>query len=535
MKFYVLSALLVISACSFKKNTLANQTQSGHEELYSEPSEADSSEKPGFKKIIIAATNDISGNLGTKAIKIRDNHNKDPLHIEVGGADVFSSYLKILREKNKSVVLVDSGDFLPSDPSDYKSVQDFYSLLNYSAISPGLSDMSMRSTGGMNPVRKFAQESQVPVLTSNLYELKTARGVEWKGTGQYQIAEVNGLKVGIIGLLPDDISSLTPVDNRVGLYLESMLQSTLHQARRLRSLGAQIIIVLTHQGLDCGTAIAETSKLPLSKVNFEPKGDGVCDLKSPLGTYLQRLPARLVDVVVAGRNHRKVANFINDIAVVSNFENGRSFSYVEFTVDEKTSKVVPEMTVIHQPVMICREFFKETNDCYTEDPSVNHKERVPAKFLGVPVERDESLRTKFSKFFDDVSVGFSDPEEMAKELKADIAYRTSHSTNSRLVVLELPGIELSSWLELSYNLEETSHWVPLPFSSKNGHLILTVGGETLSHKKKYRILTDLESLQMKPSLTRFITSDALTALSDISWEGKISSDEVSVVAASPAL
>lgn len=533
MKFYVLSILLVISACSFKKNNLANQTQNGHEELYSEPNDVEeNAEQPGFKKIIIAATNDISGNLGTKAIKIRDNHNKDALHIEVGGVDILTSYLKILREKNKSVVLVDSGDVLPSESSDYKPIQDFYSLLKYNAISPGLTDLSMRSSGGVNPVKAFSEGSQVPVLTSNLYELKTARGVEWKGTSQYQIADVNGIKVGIIGLLPDDISSLTPVNNRVGLYLENMLQSTLHQARRLRSLGAQIIIVLTHQGLDCGVSIAEASKLPLAKVNFEPKKDDICDLKSPLGTYLQRLPARLVDLVVAGRNHHKVANFINDIAVVSGFEDGRSFSYVEFAVDEKTSRVAPDMTVIHQPVMVCREFFKETNDCFTEDPSVNHKERVPAKFLGVPVERDEAMRTKFSKFFDDVSVGSVDPTTMAKEVNADIAYRSSATSRSQLVVLEVSGRDLSAWLDKSYNLEESSHWQPTPFTAKGDDLHFSIGGSGISHERNYRVLTDLESLQMKPALIRFITSTSLTSLSDISWNGKISIDEVSVAAAS---
>lgn len=533
MKYYVLSILLVVYACSFKKNNLDNQTQSGHEELYSEPDDvSDSDVKTGYKKVVIAATNDISGNLGTRAVKIRDNHNKDPLHIEIGGADVLSSYLNILRQKNKSVVLVDSGDILPSDASDYKSIQDFYSLLKYDAISSGLTDMSMRSSAGVNPVKTFSEGSLVPVLASNLYELKTARGVEWKGTSQYHIAEVNGIKVGIIGLFPDDISSLTPVNNRVGLYLENMLQSTLHQARRLRSLGATIIIVLTHQGLDCGVSIAETSKLPLSKVNFEPKKDDACDLKSPLGVYLQRLPARLVDLVVAGRNHKKVANFINDIAVVSGFEDGKSFSYVEFLVDEKTSRVAPELTLIHQPVMVCREFFKETNDCYFEDPSVNHKERIPAKFLGVPVERDEAVRSKFKKFFDDVSVGFSDPTSLSKEVDADLAYRTSTGSSSQMVLIEISGKELSDWLDKSYNLEETTHWQPSPFRAKGNDLEFLVHGSSISFDKKYRILTDLESLQMKPSLATYITSIQLTTLSDLSWNGKISIDEVSTTAAS---
>ncbi|MFL5786400.1 MAG: hypothetical protein ACJ76H_17430 [Bacteriovoracaceae bacterium] len=520
--------LLLIASCSLKKNELANQTQNGHEELYSEPSEISRDNEKGSTRVVIAATNDIGGNFGTQAIKIRDKHNKDALHIEVGGADFLASYLRILRDKYKSVVLVDSGDVLPSEPDELKPAQEFYSLLKYDALSPGLTDFSTRSSGKILPIKKFAETSSVPVLTSNLYELKTARGVEWKGTSQYQLKEVNGVKVGIIGMLPDDVSTLTPVDNRVGLFVENMLQSTLHQARRLRSLGAQVIVVLTHQGLECGQSIADLMKLPLTKVNFEPAKQGVCDMRSPLGEYLLRLPARLVDVVVAGRNHKKIANFVNGIAVISGFDSGKSFSYVELTVDEKSARVDPEKTVIHQPVMICREFFKETNDCYPEDPSINHKERVPAKFLGVQVDRDEDIRTKFKKFFDEVSVGFSIPVlERIRNQNADIAFVPENSGKSYLVVLELSGKELGRWLEKSYNEESAEDWIPSPFTREGEQISIIVHGEPLNLTKTYRVLADLESLQSRSSLRRFIVSATTSSLNEISWKGKMSTDQVS--------
>lgn len=527
-----LVVFLIFQACSFKKNELANQTQNGHEELYSEPESPDNDVDAGTKKIIIAATNDIGGAFGPQAIKVNDKHNKDRLHIEIGGVDYLSSYLRILREKYKSVVLLDAGDFLTADPEDYRFAHEFYSDLHYDAITPGLTDMSSRSGKGTNPVKKFAEDSKVPVLTSNLYELKTARGVEWKGTEQYHLKEINGIKIGIIGLIPDDISALTPVENRVGLYVESMLQSTLHQARRLRSMGAHIIVVLTHQGIDCGNSIAEASKLPLTKVNFEPEKDGICDLKSPLGTYLQRLPARLVDVVVAGRNHRKIANRINGISVISGFESARSFSYVEMTVEDKSGKVFPEKTVIHQPVMICREFFKETNDCYTEDPSINHKERIPAKFLGVQVEPDEEMKKKFSRFFDSVSVGLHDDTDLLKKYSADIIFNAGTSGFTHFVLLEIPGPELSRWLEQNYNEEESHLWAPSPFFRDENTLELNVAGAPLSFQRTYRVLTDLESLQKRVELRKYITTGNLVSLNQESWQGSMNADEVSVISSS---
>ncbi len=531
--FIALIVILVVSSCSFQRKDLANQKQNGHEELYSEPEESGEKKEAGIKKLIIAATNDIGGNFGPQAVKIRDTHNKSPLHIEIGGVDYLSSYLKILRAKHSSVILVDSGDVLPPERDEIALAQDFYSFLKYDAIAPGLTDLSLRSSGGINPVKKFAEGSLVPVLMSNLYELKTALGADWKGTQQYQLKELNGIKVGIIGLLPDDVSSLTPVDNRIGLYVENMLQSTLHQARRLRSLGAQVIVVLTHQGLDCGASIAEAAKLPLSKVNFEPEKEGMCDLKSSLGTYLQRLPAQLVDVVVAGRNHKKVANFINGIAVISGFDSTKSLSYLELSIDEKTGKVIGGKTKIHQPVMICREFFKETNDCYPEDPSINHKERIPASFLGSPVERDDEIKNKFKKFFDDASLSLrQDPEELRIRLKADIVFMPETSGHTHLVILEMTGGELSHWLEAAYNEDEASQWSPSPFERSGNNLILSINGENLIHSQTYRVLTDLEALQERMALRKFISKSGLVSYSEESWKGSLHTDEVTLSAAS---
>ena len=108
-----------------------------------------------------------------------------------------------------------------------------------------------------NLIKYFSAKSKTPLILSNLYEVKTARAVEWTGTLPYLIREVNGVKVGILGLIPDDVVELTPIDNRIGLYVDSMLESTLRQSRLLRSLGAEIIVVLTHQGLTCGEELAQ--------------------------------------------------------------------------------------------------------------------------------------------------------------------------------------------------------------------------------------------------------------------------------------
>lgn len=532
MKISLVIVLTLLGSCSFKKKELANQTQEGHEELYSEPEDVLKKIPKGKKRLLVVATNDIGGSLGPQSVKVKDSHHKDSQRIEIGGVDAFASYLQILKKKAGALLLVDSGDLLPPNPEDYSAVQEFYETLGYDALAPGLSDFGMRSPKGQNPVRSFAQDSKVPVLTSNLYEMKSARAVEWKGTAPYALKEISGIKVGIIGILPDDIPKLTPLDHRVGLFVEKSIQSTLHQARRLRSLGAQAIVVLTHQALDCGLDLAEESKLPLKKVNFDPRKDGVCDTNGLLGSYLARLPAKLVDVVVAGRSHQKVANFINGIVVVSGFDSLKSFSTIELFFDETTGKLLSEDTVIHQPVMVCREFFKETTDCFPEDPSVDHKSRIPAKFLGETVTPDEGLRLKFKKFFEDPALGiYWDNDRLYENFQADLIYRPVTEGHTHLVKLELSGAELRDWLERSFNLEGADSWFPNPFSVKDGLLTFSIGSEDVLTDKTYAVLTDLETLQGKITLRHFISSSAIRTLTEVAWSGALSSDAVSTKAA----
>lgn len=528
MKIFFCATILFIASCSFKTSQLENQTIKGHQELYSEPSEAKLQELGAYeKRVIIAATNDLHGNYDADTIIFSDKENKKDLKIRIGGKDIIKSHFDILRETYKNVVLVDSGDIF-SKASDLQSVKNFYADNNYDAVTVGLRDFNLKVSSDVSSnaklIQKFAKTSKVPVLLTNLYELKTARVVEWEGTKSHLITDTNGVKVGIIGLIPDDIVAQTPVKNRVGLYVENMLLSTLRHARLLRSLDAEVIVVLTHQGIDCVNELASETKLPSVKVNFEPNREKVCDLKNALGEYLERLPRYLVDVVVGGRNHLKMANFVNGTLVMGSFAEGKSFSYAEFVVNTKNKKIVPDKTVVHQPVFFCQEFFKETNDCFYEDESVNHKHRVPATFLGKPVvavnvAMDERMKV----------VSPSKPLAISKSLvqfKADLSYVPENSGETQLFVMAITGREMMKILEEDFNQDRKDDWQPSPFLFKDQELTISIAGLKLEMNKTYRVLTDLESIQKHSSLIKQVGNLESEALMNHSW-ASLEEDSVS--------
>jgi hypothetical protein len=524
MKYIALS-LLILSACSFKKNPLSDQALEGHEELYSEPTAPKDIElPPNVKRIVIAATNDMEAEYSVQNFEIKDEHNEKPLSVEIGGEDVISQYFSILREQYKNVLLLDSGDLF-SGNSRVKDVQKFYAFQNYDAITLGLGDFNLKLPSKMNSYteffKSFAKSSKTPLIISNLYDLKSARHVEWKGSSPYLLKEIDGIKVGIIGLIPDDIAKLTPVDNRVALFVENMLQSTLRQARLLKSLGADLIVVMTHQGLSCGREIAQERKLPLEKVNFDPKKEGVCDLSSPLGTYLERLPPNLVDVVIGGRNHEKVANYVQGTLVLSSFGKGKSFSYAEFFVNTKENLVLKDIAVVHQPVMFCHEFFKETSDCYFKDPSVDHEERIPASFLGKKINAKKTENKTTRQALPEVDFG-----KALSQLEADIAYIAPSSRSSQLVTLKIEGKLLIKMLEEDFNGKLAGNWFPSPFRMEKDYLKITLQGEAIDAQKDYTVLADLEGIQSLYNLKRHLLSSKTKSLMNKSWSSFSITDTV---------
>lgn len=523
MRYFLL--LLLISACSFKKNQLVNQTQSGHEELYSQPNDPKLEKNDDLKRIVIAATNDLQGHYESHDISFKDRHNSGKQNIKVGGVNYISSYFKIMRQQYGQILLVDSGDIFSSKTQEMNFSQDFYSIMEYDAITVGLSDFNLKLPAKFKTssdfFKEFASKSKAPLLLSNLYELKTARVVEWPGTLPYLMREVNGVKIGIIGVIPDDIVVQTPVDNRVGLYVDSMVQSTLRYARLLRSLGAEMIVVLSHQGLNCGEGLAQDLNLPLTKVNFEPERSGVCDLSGKMGEFLNRLPPNLVDVVIGGRNHQKTANFVNSTLVLNSFGDGKSFSYAEFFVDAKTGKLERQKTIVHQPVMFCQEFFKETNDCYTEDESVDHKVRTPAQFLGVQVQPDSSVELKFQSFLKPRPVTSGEILKNIQKIldfhEGDISYYQSSTGDAKLIILTLQGRELIKILEQDYNQGVASHWIPSPFQLRGERLALSIQGSGIEADKTYKILADLNDLQNHQGLKNLISRSENKSLNNVSW------------------
>lgn len=398
----LLAFSVILTGCSFFKKK-SNERAEGHFQLYSEPNAPEGKSLPAqHRRLILVATSDWQGNLEPQTEAAKDKHQPQEILMSVGGVDIFARYLHILRTHYPDQVMaLDAGNSLggtlDSRSSGATSILEAFSELSYDALSFSAEDLTAGpslkkgTTATSKWMPPLLAQTKTPVLFTNLVDLQTAQPVAWGNSAPQLLKVVNGVKVGFIGLLSNDSVSKLDAALMNGLYIEHSMQALLKQARLLRLKGAEVIVVSAYGGIECGLKRADDEDLPLNKVNFNPAEAGICSTEGSLASLIQALPAGMVDVIITGGSPAKVANVINGIPVLQAFPKGVAFSRIDLTYDRTNKRVLTDKTVIHQPTRLCHRFFKATEDCFTEDKTVDHRQLIPARYLGEEIKPDAKM------------------------------------------------------------------------------------------------------------------------------------------------
>jgi 2',3'-cyclic-nucleotide 2'-phosphodiesterase (5'-nucleotidase family) len=160
--------------------------------------------------------------------------------------------VKDLRESEKGILLLDSGDLLfkrylnPVPENELKGMSEkahlmieSFNLMGYDAMGIGDDDLTM----GIEFLLEISKKANFPFLSSNLFH-------EPSGKALFQsslIKEINGLRIGIFSLLsPDFIPSLSD-PRRKGLTFRSPIEIAQAMVKELKPR-TDLIILLSHLG-----------------------------------------------------------------------------------------------------------------------------------------------------------------------------------------------------------------------------------------------------------------------------------------------
>lgn len=253
--------------------------------------------KQGKQTITILETTDTHG-----VILPYDFIEKKEMDVSLAGV---SSYLKKVRDKNASVILLDDGDNLQGQPPVY-----YYNFID--TISPHLNaevmnflDYDAGTVGnhdieaGHSVYDRLVKEYNFPLLAANAVNKSSGKPY----FNPYTIIEKNGIKVAVFGLITPGVPDWLPPELYAGIEFRDMLETAKKYMPVILKEKPDLVIGLFHSGWDDrGDKTVEGS-------HFDENG---------CSSIAWNVPG--FDIILCGHNHnvvnKKVINSAGDSVLI---------------------------------------------------------------------------------------------------------------------------------------------------------------------------------------------------------------------------
>jgi len=259
------------------------------------------------RNIVILGTSDIHGNV--------DNYDYFTDSVPTGssqrGLTKIQTYVKGVLATNPDAIIIDDGDTIQGTPLVYK-----FGVLD--TLTPNPMALAMNTIGytastvgnhefnyGPTVFTSYQSQAHFPLLSANV------TGCEGYTFEPYTIKDIGGVKVGILGLTPPAVVHWERPENIVGCVFGDAVAAAQNYVPEMKSLGADIIVVAAHSGLDETYGYGRDENFVKFLANEVPD----------------------IDVILAGHAHALVASqLINGVLVTEPNYHTRNISDIRITV-----------------------------------------------------------------------------------------------------------------------------------------------------------------------------------------------------------
>lgn len=229
------------------------------------------STQPESAKLVILHTNDMHAQyIPLKAFWIEGD--VKPL---IGGFGALDAYIKREREKGLPILLMDAGDLMTGTLLSEKEIEGakggalikMMNEMGYDIMTLGNHEFD----NGQENVAKLYEIADFPIVNANL--LKEGKPI----APIYEILEIAGIKVGVIGLMTKDFYDVVMKSRIEGLEL---IDLTIAAERIVKEIDpfTDLIILLTHAGVEEDKELARE----VTGVDIIIGGHGHTRLEKPL-------------------------------------------------------------------------------------------------------------------------------------------------------------------------------------------------------------------------------------------------------------
>jgi len=311
--------------------------------------------------IKLIAFNDFHGNLVSPGT-FRTNVNAPA--VPAGGVDQMAGYVAAAKAANPNTLVVSAGDILGASPlvsalfHDEPTIEtmnrlglDFNGVGNHEFDDGSAELLRMQHGGCFAGDANTCKGAQVgtPVPFEGAKFKFLSANVKVDATGKtlfppYHIKTIGGVRVGFIGMTLKETPTIVTPSGVAGLTFNDEVETVNKLAPALRARGAEVIVVLMHQG-----GFQDITANPsITDINACASADGSNQLdNSDSSVHLRNIVAGFkggVDLVVSGHTHAAYNCMLPNklgrkIPVTSASAFGRVITDIDISVDKGTGKV----------------------------------------------------------------------------------------------------------------------------------------------------------------------------------------------------
>jgi 2',3'-cyclic-nucleotide 2'-phosphodiesterase (5'-nucleotidase family) len=204
-------------------------------------------------------------------------------------------------------IYLDAGDEFQGTPASNlaygRPVTELFNQLGLAASAVGNHDFDW----GQDTLRARMRQAHYAMLGANIH-LADGGDVPWIRADTIVVR--GGVKIGIVGIATPLTPHTTKASNVEGLRFDDPVAAVNAHARTLRARGADLVIVVEHDGAFCSRTVCRGEIIDLA----------------------QRLTER-VDAIVSGHTHSLVNTRVNGIPIVQAMSSGRAIGVIDLPVD----------------------------------------------------------------------------------------------------------------------------------------------------------------------------------------------------------
>jgi len=264
-------------------------------------------------------------------LNVSDWHGQlDPIS-GVGGAAVLSTYFKNERAANPNTLTLTAGDAVGATPPVSSFFEDVPTIQAMNLMGFQVDTLGNHNfDGGIARLQSQIDLADFQYVSANLEN----RDDNLTGVKDFEIFEIGGVKVGVVGLTNPEAPTLVFPGNFGTIVPTDPVKAAIKARGAARDAGAEIVVVICHMGV----------------TGFDSNGAPFGPLIDFAKSVNEDKKKPKIDVIIGDHTDIQFSGIINGALVHENRSKGLTYARTTLTVDAENHKILSKSVTFVSPL-----------------------------------------------------------------------------------------------------------------------------------------------------------------------------------------